>query len=135
MSEENVEIVQSVYEGWSKGDMSAGVELFDTDVEFASYMPDSNKKVLAHGVEGIAAFMREFLMQFRNYRLTADEIQAIRDDSVLVTGRQIAVGRQSGVAVEDGSIYTVWRLRGGKVVGLYFDRNKGGALEAAGLSE
>jgi SnoaL-like domain len=100
-----------------------------------SYMPDSNKKVVAHGPDGIAGFMREFLKQFSDYRLTADEIRAIGEDAVLVRGRQVGVGRQSGVAVEDPSIYTVWRLRGGKVVGLYFDRDRAEALESAGLSE
>jgi ketosteroid isomerase-like protein len=109
--------------------------LFDPDVEFVAYMPDSNQKVAARGPGGIAAFIREFLKQFRDYRLVAEEIRAIGDDAVVVRGRQTAVGRQSGVAVEDPSIYTVWRLRGGKIVGLYFDRDRAEALEAAGLSE
>jgi ketosteroid isomerase-like protein len=53
----------------------------------------------------------------------------------LVTGRQTATGRSSGVAVEN-EVFSIWTFRDGRVVRLLFDvgdRQK--ALEAAGLSE
>ena len=134
MSRENVEIVRAIYEGWARSDLNKGVEFFDPEIVFQSYMPDSSERVVAHGVEGVAAFMSEFLRQFRDYRLFADDIRAIGDDAVFVEGRQSGLGRQSGVAVE-GPTCSAWKFRDGKVVGLLFDTDGQVALEAAGLSD
>ena len=134
MSEQNVALVRSVYAGWAQGDLNAGVELFDREIVFQSYMPDASERVVAHGVDGVAAFMREFLEQLSDYRLFADEIRAIGEDAVFVEGRQAGIGRQSGVAVE-GPTCSVWKFRDGSVIGLLFDTDGRAALEAAGLSE
>jgi ketosteroid isomerase-like protein len=134
MSQENVEIVRSIYEGWAQGDLNAGVELFDPEIAFESYMPDSSERVVARGREGVAGFMREFLKQLSDYRLFADEIRAVGQDAVFVVGRQAGTGRQSGVPVE-GPTCSVWKFREGKVVRLLFDTDGQAALEAAGLSE
>ncbi len=129
-----MEIVRSIYEGWAQGDLNAGAELFDPEIVFESFMPDSSERVVAHGPEGVAAFMGEFLKQLRDYRLFADEIRAVGDDAVYVEGRQVGTGRQSGVAVE-GPTCSVWKFRNRKVVGLLFDPDGQAALKAAGLSE
>jgi ketosteroid isomerase-like protein len=130
--EENVEIVRSIYAGWTQGNLNAGVELFDAEIVFESYMPDSSERVVAHGREGMAGFMREFLQQLSDYRLFADEIRAVGEHAVFVAGRQAGKGRQSGVPVE-GPTCSVWKFRDGKVVGLLFDTDGPAALRAAGL--
>ncbi len=129
-----MEIVRSIYEGWAQGDLNAGVGLFDPEIVFESFMPDASERAVAHGPEGVAAFMGEFLNQWRHYRLFADEIRAVGDDAVYVEGRQVGTGRQSGVAVE-GPTCSVWKFRNRKVVGLLFDTDGQAALEAAGLPE
>ncbi|MFN2612642.1 MAG: nuclear transport factor 2 family protein [Solirubrobacterales bacterium] len=133
-SQENVEIVRSIYAGWAQGDMGAGAELFDPEVVFESFMPDAEERVVAHGPDGIVAFMREFLKQFSDYRLFGDEFRVAAEDMVFVAGRQAGTGRQSGVPVE-GPTCSVWKFRDGKVVGLLFDTDRQAALEVAGLSE
>jgi ketosteroid isomerase-like protein len=135
MSRENVERVRRTYAEWERGHMSAGVELFDPEIVFESFMPDANEKVVANGPEEVGRFMREFLAQWRDYRLIGDEFRELDGESVLVTGRQTATGRHSGVAVED-EIFSIWTFRDGQVVRLLFDvgdRQK--ALEAGGLSD
>ena len=107
---------------------------FDPNIVFESYMPDASERVVAHGHEGVAAFMGEFLKQMRDYRLFADEIRSVGEDAVFVIGRQAATGRRSGAAVE-GPTCSVWKFRDGKVVSLLFDTDGQAALEAAGLSE
>ena len=130
-----MEIVRSVYAGWAQGNLNAGVELFDPEIVFESYMPDASERVVAHGVEGVAVFMREFLNQVSEYRLFADEILAVGEDVVLVIGRQAGVGRQSRVPVESPTC-SVWRFRDGRIVGLLFEMDKElAARAAAGLSE
>jgi ketosteroid isomerase-like protein len=130
MSEDRVEVVRAIWAEWARGNMIAGVELFDPEIRFVSFMPDAREQVVARGPAGVKEFMREFLRHWRDYRLIADEISELGDDGVLVSGRQQATGRQSGVAVEDG-MYSAWVFRGGRVVCLTFDRDRDAAVEAA----
>jgi ketosteroid isomerase-like protein len=134
MSQENVEIVRRVYAEWEQGKFGGALALFDPDIVFESFMPDSSERVIFHGPEGVEVFMREFLPQWQDYRLIGDEFRKVGSDQVFVTGHQSATGRQSGVAVES-PMFSVWTFRDGKVVRLIveFDRKK--ALEAAGLRE
>ena len=95
-------------------------------------MPDSNESIVTHGADGIEAFMREFLAQWRDYRLWAREFHAVGSNKVLVKGRQSAAGRHNGVAVEDDT-HSIWTFSDGKVVQLRFERDWQRAVEVAGL--
>ena len=130
---ENVEVVREIYAQWARGDMSAGVEMFDTAIAFESFMPDANDRVVADGPEEVAAFMREFLAQWANYRLIGEEFRDV-GAKVFVAGRQMAQGRLSGAEVEL-PMHSVWTFRDGKVVGLRFTPFREEALEAAGLTD
>jgi len=132
MSQERVEAVRAIWAEWARGNMNAAVDLFDPEIRFVSFMPDAREQVVARGPAGVAEFMREFLRHWRDYRLIADEVTELGDDGVLVSGRQAAVGRQSGVAVED-TMHSAWVFRGDRVVCLTFDRDRDAAIEAAGL--
>jgi ketosteroid isomerase-like protein len=134
VSGENVEAVRRVYAEWEQGNMRAGAELFDPEVVFKSFMPDSSARAVVHGLDGVAAFMREFLAQWRDYRLVGDEFRQVDGDTSVVVGRQAGIGRRSGVAVE-GPTNSVWTFRGGKVVQLVWDVDRRSAFEAAGLAE
>jgi len=133
MAQENVEIVKEIYAQWARGNMSAGVEMFDTEIAFESFMPDANDRVLADGPEEIAAFMREFLAQWADYRLIGEEFREV-GTKVFVAGRQAARGKLSGVEVEQPML-SVWTFRDGKVVGLRFTPFREEALNAVGLSD
>jgi ketosteroid isomerase-like protein len=134
-SQENIEIVRRIYAEWEKGNLQAGVELFDPEIVFESFMPDSSERVVVHGPDEVDAFMREFLAQWRDYRLFGEEFRQVDGETVVVVGRQTAIGRQSGVAVED-QIFSIWTFRGDNVVQLIFDRgDPRRALEAAGVPE
>jgi ketosteroid isomerase-like protein len=134
MSDENVDRVRRTYAEWEQGYMRAGVELFDREIIFESFMPDANERIVAHGTDEVEAFMREFLGQWRDYRMIGEEFREVGRNRVFVAGHQTATGRQSGVAVED-TMFSVWTFRGGKVVHVLFDRDRRKALEAAGLRE
>jgi ketosteroid isomerase-like protein len=133
MSQENVEIVRAIYAQWARGNMRAGGERFDTEIVFESFMPDAHDWVVAHGPEEIEAFMREFLAQWANYRLIAEEFRDA-GPKVFVAGRQAARGKQSGAEVEQPML-SVWTFRDGKVIGLRFTPFREEALKAAGLRE
>ena len=129
-----MEAVRRIYSEWQRGNFAEGPDLFDPEILFESVMPDSSERIVANGPEGIEAFMRDFLTQWRDYRMIGEDFRQLGDDTVLVEGRQAGIGRRSGVSVEV-PIYSVWTLRDGKVTRLIveFDRQK--ALEAAGLRE
>ena len=75
MSQGNVEIVRGVYAEWGQGNMQTGVELFDPNIEFESFMPDASERVVAKGPAEVEAFMRAFLRQWRDYKLFGDEFR------------------------------------------------------------
>jgi ketosteroid isomerase-like protein/catechol 2,3-dioxygenase-like lactoylglutathione lyase family enzyme len=130
----NVEIVRQIYDSWSRGEMRAGVDQFDPEIRFESFMPDSTRRIVCQSVGEIEKFMREFLAEWKGYRILGDEFRAVGGDKVFVIGRQAGTGRRSGVAVE-GPVHSVWTFRNAKVVRLVFEPELVQALEAAGLSD
>ena len=121
MSQENVETVRGIYAQWAQGHMRAGPDVFDPAIDFKSFMPDVNDWVVAHGPAEVETFMREFLAQWANYRLIADEFRDA-GSKVFVAGRQAARGKQSGAQVET-SMHSVWTFHGDRVIGLRYIRS------------
>jgi ketosteroid isomerase-like protein len=134
MSRENVEIVRLILTEWEQGNFGAGAHLFDPDVTFETFMPDATENVVAHGSAQFAAFTRDWLSQWHEYRVVGEAFQEVDPDKVFVAVRQLARGRHSGAEVESPG-FSVWTLRGGKVVklSLHYDRDE--ALEAVGLRD
>lgn len=133
MSQENVKVVRSVLAAWAAGDFQREAERFDPEIRFETFMPDADQNVVARGLDEIAAFTRDWLAQWRSYRIVPEEFQAVGADTVFVSVRQVAVGKESGIEVESPG-FCVWTLRRGKVakVTLHYDRAE--ALDAAGLT-
>ena len=127
-------VVRGIYAEWEQGNLAAAVELFDPEIVFESFMPDSSERIVARGRREIETFMRNFLIQTSEYRMIGEEFRAVGKDKVFVAGRQATVGRLSGVAV-DGPAFWVWTFRDHNVTRLVFETDQQRALEAAGLSE
>ena len=132
MSCENLDLVRRTYTQWAQGNMRAGVEFFDPQIVFESFMPDASERVVARGPKAIESFMREFLAQWRDYRLIGEDFREVGAERVFVAGHQSATGRGSGVAVSV-SMHSVWTFRDGKVVRLVIETDMDKALQAAGL--
>ena len=129
MSEENVEIVQSMLGPFGGVDVSA----VDWDAEVIreileqSYSPDVVLRTLASGVgsgpsavyrgwDGLVQYLKEWLEPFSEYHLEPlDYVEA--GDCVLVPSRQWGVGSSSGARVEI-ELTLVYELRDGKIVRL-----------------
>ncbi len=130
MSQENVEIIRGIYEGWLRGD--AGFERFDPEIA----MFESKTLPGAVSAVGIAA-VRRYLESFANYwaeiRFEPKEyIDA--GDHVVVVARLVGRGKSSGVAVERTWAY-VWTLRGSKALRMDGYESRSEALKAVGLAE
>jgi ketosteroid isomerase-like protein len=129
MSEENIERVRGVYAEWAKGNFRAGGELFAPDIAYQPLV-DGGATVGRDAIEGN---MREFLAQWSEFRIEAQDF-AERGDAVLVTERQYATGKSSGIETE-ATIYCVWTFRDGLVTRVRWDTDRAAALEGAGLSD
>jgi ketosteroid isomerase-like protein len=131
MSQENVEVVRRIYEGWGRGDFRAGTELYDPYVLLVlrSGFPDAGAYC---GLEEIRRYMRdEYLADLDGAVIVGEELLEA-GDSVVVRVNQQATGTGSGAPVEM-RYYQVWTFRGGSVIRIESIRGRDEALEAAGL--
>ena len=118
MSEENVEVVRRVYEGWARGDFTR-IEEFDPDIEFE--MADWPHQTRVTGIDAMWDTWRATLSAWTDFRSTPTEIIDF-GDRVLATNLIEGRGKESGADVSADTA-TVWTLRDGKVVkmALYWD--------------
>jgi ketosteroid isomerase-like protein len=126
MSQENVEIVRSVFEPMEGINLAAidwGVEEIRETLGRA-YSPDVELTTLASGVgsgvdefyrgaDGVVRYLREWLEPFSEYHVeNLDYIEA--GDCVIVPSRQWGVGSGSGARVEI-ELTTLFELRDGRI--------------------
>ena len=107
--------------------------LFSADVECfpAVDQPESQS---FRGREELADCANGWLAAFDPYVLEASEYLDLGDCVVVVVGRVVGSGRESGVTVADDDAW-LYRFRGGEVIEYRECGTKAHALEAAGLSE
>jgi ketosteroid isomerase-like protein len=129
MSQENVEIVRHIHELWQRQEFDQALQAFDVNVVWTT-----SETGEFHGHEGVKASLREWVGTFDDYRYEVVDVIDADDERVLVIGRQSGKGRGSGAPVASDN-FTVWTLRGGKVVELAMFQHRDEALEAAGLRE
>jgi ketosteroid isomerase-like protein len=132
MSQENVELVRRLFDGWEQGDWAAGRDLFADECEVVfgtSAFPDAD--TYAVGRDALSAWMR-WLDAFETFAIGLEEIVDVGERVVALAwlrGR----GRTSGADV-DAQVGTIFTFRDGTIV-RYELVNRRQALEAAGLSE
>jgi ketosteroid isomerase-like protein len=136
MSQENVEIVRSLFEASNRSDVRAGAKLMDEGVVFDARGMELENEDFARvyfGPEGVRDFWRAWLPAWIDMQV---EIRWIREvgDRVIVWLHQRQIGRVSEIPVE---FYVAWDFlfRDGKIVRMAFFRDERKALEAVGLSE
>ena len=132
MSQEIVEIVRRIYEGWATGDFQASFDELDPHVVFivSADFPDA---ATCYGTESVREWMRRFLEQWDRLTIEANELRAV-GDTVIVRLTQRGQGRASGIE-GDMSYFHVLTFRGGKIMRLDVVMHEREVLEALGLSE
>ena len=131
MSEENVEVVRAVIDGWLRGDPST-LDLVAEDVVYVAppTMPGGRTY---HGHEGVLQWVVDWRAEWADYEL---EIERVEDlgDQVMTAERNKATGKRSGVEV-DMRTFSLWSFRDGKVIRWQGFPTEEAALETAGLAE
>jgi ketosteroid isomerase-like protein len=138
MSQENVEIVRRLFEEFQAGmERDPGAwwysEAVADDFEWITAVPIEGRSVW-RGRERFVEFMRTWTAEFEDWSLQLERVIDAGHDRVVALTHQSAIGRASGVPVEQ-DLGTVFKMEDGRVVRGRNYLSHAEALEAAGLSE
>ena len=131
MSQENVEIVRKVYDGWSLSDPSQAFDYLDPDVVWEA-IEDAPDAGTYRGHSGVKRHMDDWLEDFEDFAVEFG--QPVEVDGRLVLEQWWRNrGKGSGLKTEIhyAAVYT---FRGGKVFTVKEYNTCAEALEAVGLS-
>jgi ketosteroid isomerase-like protein len=133
VSQENVEVIRLLNERINAGDRDGVLELIHPDLELFPPEDEPEAKSVYRGRAGWLEYAAYWEETFAHWEGEVGEyIDA--GEYVVVVGRIRAIGRASGVPVEDSAVW-LWRVRDGMGIECREYRTKEDALEAAGGSE
>jgi ketosteroid isomerase-like protein len=140
MSEENVEIVNRVFDAEARGDLETVIELYDPEIEWdnsRSPVGDFAGTVgrVFRGREGVQQAFREWYEVWEKVDSDVEELIDAGDEHVVSVFTYRARGRTSGAEVEFPHMAGVWTIRNGRVVRVAWLPTRDEAFKAAGLSE
>jgi ketosteroid isomerase-like protein len=135
MSQENVEVVRSIYVPWGRGDFRS-VEWAHPEIEFV--IADFGPLIGSYkGLAAMAEVWRDFLGAWEEYRSEVDEYLDLDDERVLVLLHIIGRGKSSGVQL--GEVRTkaanLFHVRSGRVTRLVIWADQDRGLAELGLAE
>jgi len=132
MTEENVEVVQSFYRAWARGEFPGPVHLMDPGIEYVN-PAEAVEPGIRCGLTEFAEAVEKILEGWETWEMEPEQFTPV-GDQVAVVLRYRARGRGSGIEVE-GQESALWTLRDRKVLRYAWFHRPADALEAAGLSE
>ena len=136
MSQENVEIVQQVFDAVERRDSQAALALYDADFEWDfSRVPwgEVAGSGVYHGRDALPRVYRDWHSAWENYEEKLEEL-IDAGESVISVLTARGRGRASGAEIEMTTV-GVWTVRDGKVVQSVWFPTRAEALEAVGLRE
>jgi ketosteroid isomerase-like protein len=131
MSNENAELIRRAYQAYAGGDLAAMLEFVDPDLEWTYLDP-----VLEHPTPQVCHGRQELEQVLRHW---AEHGLRAELDEVIDSGELVMVGvRTPGVDAYHGRrgddrAYSVFTVRGGRIVALRDCRDRQEALQLAGL--
>jgi ketosteroid isomerase-like protein len=131
MSQENVEIVCRIFDGWSRGDFSVGADLMAPEFEW--HQNPEAVEPGSHRGAAIGGAISKIFEVYENFRVEPEEYMDA-GDKVVVTARAQGTGKGSGVELDETFAF-VWTVHRGKLADLAVFGNRHDALEAAGLRD
>ena len=127
MSQENVEVVRSLFAALDSKNWEAALRAFDPKVEW------SPMEGTFHGPEGVVRSLAEWLEPWEEHRIEAEEFMEAGAQVVAVVH---LTGRVAGSGMEiDQRFFQVYAVGNGKIIRMVEFVRRAEALEAAGLSE
>jgi ketosteroid isomerase-like protein len=135
VSQESVEIVRRIYDGWAS-DESMSMDLIDSEIEI---YPDPRSAwpgidAVYRGHAGLGRYLASIYDAFAEYRAEAEEVLDA-GDRVVVLAIERGRGKQSGASVQINHTAHIWTIGNGRAVRLDVNWDRSEALEANGLEE
>ena len=125
--------VQPLIDRWERGDFRAPPEVLAPDLVLTGFT-GSGDDDRAEGADQIAAYLKQFLAEWQDYRIDAHRVSALDDEHVLIEGRQRGVGRASGMEIDE-TLFVIVIVKDGLVSGIHWHAHRDGAFRDAGLSD
>ena len=126
-----VEIVKGILAAFGRRDLDALLGDTDPDIEVRPAVVGGLEGTVYRGHAGLRRFVADLDDTWSEFRVEAQEFRDL-GDAVLVLGRTLARGRESGVQLDTASGF-VFGLRRGKLHSLTTFVSREAALEAVGL--
>jgi ketosteroid isomerase-like protein len=131
MSEENVVLIQRMYEAFQRGDFDDALAYFDPEVEVdASMRVDEG---IGHGRDAVNTVVAGWLAAWDEWREEIEEMRDL-DSRVLVVSTQHGRAKGSGIEVE-ARYAVLYEIHGDKITRMALYSGPAQALKAAGLEE
>ena len=133
MAEEDIDVLQSVYDEWSQGNFRPVSQAYGPDLEWGFSDEFLDLGGIEREPEPTSNRMVAFLSQWDDWRCEAEEFIPA-GEFVVVMCRYMGRGKGSGVEIDTRGAH-VWKMRDGRGIRLevFSDRKK--ALESAGLQQ
>jgi ketosteroid isomerase-like protein len=131
MSAGSVEVVRRVFEAQARDDWDSIPELYDPSIEWEDVSGLWGDWGTRRGLDDVRGAFASWFEAFEGVAFLAEEYLDAGEE-VVVFVRIRGRGRGSGLQV-DQRITMVWTVSGGKVARVRAYRDRGEALEAAGL--
>jgi ketosteroid isomerase-like protein len=131
MSQENVEIVRRCIDAWSRRDVDGALRLIHENIEWRPAFTAGGLEGTAYrGPAGIRSWFSELDEVWAELSLEPNDVRDLDEGQVLLLAHFHAVGRKSGVAI-DQPVGFVFTIEGGKLAAGRGFRTHQEALEAA----
>ena len=128
-----VETVQRMLAAFDRRDLDALAAEADPDIQVQPAVVGGLEGTVYRGHAGLREFVADLDESWRTFRLDVEEFRDV-GEAVVVLGRTLAEGMESGVRLDTASGF-VFGVRDGKVHSFRSFLGKDAALAAAGLSE
>ena len=113
MNEADTEVIREVWRRWNEGRRDLDPKVTDPDLEIHSALAGTAFR----GADGLAKWMAEIDDQFEGWEIAISELREVGPGAYLVHGEIKALGRQSGLRLDQPASWLVgvregriWRL-------------------------
>ena len=129
-----MQVIREFIDAFNRRDYRACLDAIDPEVEWHP-PPDIPNAAVSIGRDALVANFQDWFAAWEDYRSVTEEILEGADGTVVVSARESARGKGSGIEFGSRRIFGVFQLRDRKVVRQQAFLDRAEALRAAGLRE
>jgi ketosteroid isomerase-like protein len=136
MSQENVEVVQRLFDAAARRDSAAVFDIYDAYIVWDASRTERGAMAgkVVQGRDALLRWLREWYEPWETLDDILGELIDAGQQRVVSSMIQRGRGRASGVEVEQ-ELGTVWTIQDGKIIRAVWFPSRAEALEAVGLSD